>query len=48
MARGVGTAVRERAVDRVELLDVAENEKVLRALEHLAVRDELSAGLEPL
>jgi len=48
MARGVGTAVRERAVDRVELLDVAENEKVLRALEHLAVRDELSPGLEPL
>jgi hypothetical protein len=32
----------------VELLDVAENEKILRALEHLAARDELSPGLVPL
>jgi hypothetical protein len=44
----VGTAARERSVNAVELLDVAENEKVLRALEHLAARDELSAGLVSL
>ena len=48
MARRVGTAVHERSVDAVELLDVAENEKVLRALEHLAARDELSPGLVSL
>ena len=35
-------------MNAVELLDVAENEKVLRALEHLAARDELSAGLVSL
>jgi hypothetical protein len=45
MARRIGTAARERSVHAVELLDVAENEKVLRALEHLAARDELSPGL---
>ena len=48
LARRVGTAARERSVNAVELLDVAENEKVLRALEHLAARDELSAGLVSL
>src|SRR5947209_5455905 len=48
MARRVGTAAHERSVDAVELLDVAENEKVLRALEHLAARDELSPGLVSL
>jgi hypothetical protein len=48
VARRVGTAARERSVQAVELLDVAENEKVLRALEHLAVRDELSPGLVSL
>jgi hypothetical protein len=48
MARRVGTAAHERSVHAVELLDVAENEKVLRALEHLAVRDELSTGLVSL
>jgi hypothetical protein len=35
-------------VHAVELLDVAENEKLLRALEHLAARDELSPGLVSL
>ncbi|MEN3312527.1 MAG: hypothetical protein V7645_1856 [Actinomycetota bacterium] len=48
MARRVGTAAHERSVHAVELLDVAENEKVLRALEHLAARDELSPGLVSL
>jgi hypothetical protein len=48
MARRVGTAAHERSVHAVELLDVAENEKVLRALEHLAVRDELTPGLASL
>ena len=48
MARRVGTAAHERSVHGVELLDVAENEKVLRALEHLAARDELSPGLVSL
>jgi hypothetical protein len=48
VARRVGTAAHERSVRAVELLDVAENEKVLRALEHLAVRDELSPGLVSL
>jgi hypothetical protein len=48
MARRVGTAAQERSVHAVELLDVAENEKVLRALEHLAERDELSPGLVSL
>jgi hypothetical protein len=48
MARRLGTAAHERSVHAVELLDVAENEKVLRALEHLAVRDELSPGLVSL
>src|SRR5882724_7444007 len=48
MARRVGTAAHEPSVDAVELLDVAENEKVLRALEHLAARDELSPGLVSL
>jgi hypothetical protein len=48
MARRVGTAAHERSVHAVELLDVAENEKVLRALEHLAERDELSPGLVSL
>lgn len=47
-ARRVGTATRERSVHAVDLLDVAENEKVLRALEHLSVRDELSPGLVSL
>jgi hypothetical protein len=47
-ARRVGTAVHERSVQVIELLDVAENEKVLRALEHLSVRDELSPGLVSL
>jgi hypothetical protein len=48
VARRVGTAAHERSVHAVELLDVAENEKVLRALEHLAARDELSPGLVSL
>lgn len=48
LARRVGTAAHERSVHAVELLDVADNEKVLRALEHLAVRDELSPGLVSL
>ena len=48
IARRVGTAAHERSVQAVELLDVVENEKVLRALEHLAVRDELSPGLVTL
>jgi hypothetical protein len=48
LARRVGTAAHERSVHAVELLDVAENEKVLRALEHLAARDELSPGLVTL
>jgi len=48
MARRVGAAAHERSVHAVELLDVAENEKVLRALEHLAARDELSPGLVSL
>jgi len=48
LARRVGTAVHERAVNHVELLDVAENEKVLRALEHLGARDELGPGLVSL
>jgi hypothetical protein len=48
LARRVGTAAQERSVHAVELLDVAENEKVLRALEHLAARDELSPGLVSL
>ena len=48
VGRRVGTAAHERSVHAVELLDVAENEKVLRALEHLAVRDELSPGLVSL
>jgi hypothetical protein len=48
MARRVGTAAHERSVHAVELLDVAENEKLLRALEHLAARDELSPGLVSL
>jgi len=48
MARRVGTAVHERSAHAVELLDVAENEKVLRALEHLVARDELSPGLVSL
>ena len=48
MARRLGTAAHERPVHAVELLDVAENEKVLRALEHLAARDELSPGLVSL
>ena len=48
MARRLGTAAHERSVHTVELLDVAENEKVLRALEHLAARDELSPGLVPV
>ena len=48
MARRIGTAAHERSVHAVELLDVAENEKVLRALEHLAARDEVSPGLVSL
>jgi hypothetical protein len=48
LARRVGAAAHEHSVHAVELLDVAENEKVLRALEHLAVRDELSPGLVSL
>ena len=48
MARRVGTAAHERSAHAVELLDVAENEKVLRALEHLVARDELSPGLVSL
>ena len=48
MARRLGTAAHEGSVHAVELLDVAENEKVLRALEHLAARDELSPGLVSL
>jgi hypothetical protein len=48
MARRLGTAGHERSEHAVELLDVAENEKVLRALEHLAARDELSSGLVSL
>ncbi len=48
MARRIGTAAHERSVHAVELLDVGENEKVLRALEHLAARDELSPGLVSL
>jgi hypothetical protein len=48
MARRLGTAAHERSVHAVELLDVAENDKVLRALEHLAARDELSSGLVSL
>jgi hypothetical protein len=48
LARRIGTAAQERSVHTVELLDVAENEKVLRALEHLAARDELSPGLVSL
>jgi len=48
VARRVGTAARERSVHAVELLDVAENENVLRALEHLTARDELSPGLVSL
>jgi hypothetical protein len=48
LARRIGTAAHERSVHAVELLDVADNEKVLRALEHLAVRDELSPGLVSL
>jgi hypothetical protein len=48
LARRVGTAAHERSVHAVELLDVADNEKVLRALEHLAARDELSPGLVSL
>ena len=48
MARRVGTAAHERSVHAVELLDIAENEKLLRALEHLAARDELSPGLVSL
>jgi hypothetical protein len=48
VARRVGTAAHERSVHAVELLDVAENEKVLRALEHLAARDELTPGLVSL
>ena len=48
MARRLGTAAHEPSVHGVELLDVAENEKVLRALEHLAVRDELTPGLASL
>jgi hypothetical protein len=48
MARRVGTAAHERSVHAVELLDVAENDRVLRALEHLAARDELSPGLVSL
>jgi len=48
LARRIGTAAHERSVHAVELLDVAENEKVLRALEHLAARDELSSGLVSL
>ena len=48
MARRIGNSAHERSVHTVELLDVAENEKVLRALEHLAGRDELSPGLVSL
>jgi hypothetical protein len=48
LARRVGTAAHERSVHAVELLNVAENENVLRALEHLAERDELSPGLVSL
>jgi hypothetical protein len=48
MARRLGTAAHESSVHVVELLDVAENEKVLRALEHLAMRDELTPGLVSL
>jgi hypothetical protein len=48
LARRVGTAAHEQSVHAVELLDVAENEKVLRALEHLAARDELNPGLVSL
>jgi hypothetical protein len=48
MARRLGAAAREASMHAVELLDVAENEKVLRALEHLAARDELSTGLVSL
>jgi hypothetical protein len=48
MGRRLGTAAHERSIHVVELLDVAENEKVLRALEHLAARDELSPGLVSL
>ena len=47
-ARRIGAAVRERAAHPVELLDVVENAKVLRALEHLAARDELGPGLVAL
>jgi hypothetical protein len=45
--RRVGTAARDSS-HAVELFDVAENEKILRALEHLSVRDELSPGLVSL
>src|SRR5713101_7140218 len=38
----------QRLFEELDLLDVAENEKVLRALEHLAARDELSPGLVSL
>jgi hypothetical protein len=48
MARRLGTAAHEGSVHAIELLDVAENEKVLRGLEHLAARDELSSGLVSL
>ena len=48
MARRLGTAAHDPSAHAVELLDVAENEKVLRALEHLAARDELSPGLVSL
>ena len=48
MARRLGTAAHEGSVHAVELLDVAENEKVLRGLEHLAARDELSSGIVSL
>ncbi len=47
-ARRVEAAVRERTTHPVELLDVVENAKVLRALEHLAARDELGSGLVAL
>ena len=47
-ARRLGAAARERSVEAIELLDVAENEKVLRALEHLSVRNELTPGLVSL
>jgi hypothetical protein len=48
MARRLRTAAHEPSVHALELLDVAENEKVLRALEHLAARDELTPGLVSL